>query len=131
MTPNSKEFVGKCAVVNSAEDYVYASYIIRVRIKPHKAIPDFIAYCINSIIGRQQIDVLSRQIIGQANINSQELRSLYFLLPPLDIQKEIMKHVEDNRQTIASKQYEADFLKQETQKKIEKLILGTLLVEDI
>ncbi len=128
---NSKELVGKCAVFHDDTNYVYASYIIRVRIQPHRALPDFIAYCINSFIGRKQINALSRQIIGQANINSQELRSLLLPLPPLDIQQKIMEHIEINRQVISSQKQEITMLKQETQKKIEKLILGTLSVEDL
>jgi restriction endonuclease S subunit len=128
---NSKELVGKCAVFHDSENYVYASYIIRVRIKQNKAFPDFIAYCINSIIGRKQIDALSRQIIGQANINSQELLSLNIPLPPIDIQQKIMEHIESNKQAISSKQQEMFMLKQEIQEKIEKLILGTLSLEDL
>ena len=128
---NSKELVGKCAVFHDAKNYVYASYIIRVRIQPHMALPDFIAHCINSVIGRKQIDALSRQIIGQANINSQELRSLLLPLPPLNIQHKIMKHIETNKQNNASKNHEATVLKEDTQKKTEQLILGTLSVEDL
>ena len=83
-----------------------------------------------SNVGRQQVNSLSRQIM-QNNINSQELRSLFLPLPPIGIQRKIMRHVEEKRQVITSKQYEADFIKQETLKKIEKLILGTLSVEEI
>jgi type I restriction enzyme S subunit len=128
---NSKELVGKCAVFHDVNNYVYASYIIRVRVQLHMALPDFVAYCINSVIGRKQINALSRQIIGQANINSQELRSLLLPLPPLDIQQKIMRHIETNKQAIESKKHEATVLREETQERIEKLILGTLLVEDL
>ncbi len=128
---NSKELVGKCAVFHDIDNYVYASYIIRVRVQLNIALPDFIAYCINSVIGRKQIDALSRQIIGQANINSQELRSLLLPLPPLDIQQKIMRHIKTNKQAALSKTQKTTMLWQETQEKIEKLILGTLSVEDI
>ncbi len=127
---NSKELVGKCAVFHDVKKYVYASYIIRVRVQPHMALPDFIAYCINSV-GRNQIDALSRQIIGQANINSQELRSLLLPLPPLNIQHEIMEHIENNKQATASKKHEVTVLREKIQEKTEKLILGTLSVEDL
>lgn len=129
---NSKELVGKCAVFHDVKKFVYASYIIRIRIQPHMALPDFIAYCINSVIGRKQIDALSRQIIGQANINSQELRSLLLPLPPLDIQQIIIENIETNKQASEFKKQKAIMLRQETQEKIEKQILGTTLsVEDL
>lgn len=126
---NSKELVGKCAVFQGSDEYVFASYLIRVRPDLNIAISDFVAYCINSVIGRQQIDALSRQIIGQANINSQELRSLRLPLPPLDVQKEIMEHIKAGRKEIVQKEETVRRLSNQIQNDIEKMILGTLPVE--
>lgn len=61
---NSKELVGKCAVFHEVGDYVFASYLIRLRPVATKVLPDFLAYVVNSAVGRSQIDALSRQIIG-------------------------------------------------------------------
>ena len=36
---NSKELVGKCAVFNEKGDYVFASYLIRIRTDNQKAAP--------------------------------------------------------------------------------------------
>src|SRR5262245_31046219 len=72
---NSKELVGKCAVFHESPLYVFASYLIRLRTND-EADPDYVAWVINSVLGRQQIDALSRQIIGQANINTEEIRGL-------------------------------------------------------
>ena len=68
---NSKELVGKCGVFQAEGEYVFASYLIRVRVDNSRVLPEYLAYAINSPLGRQQVDALSRQIIGQANINSQ------------------------------------------------------------
>lgn len=57
---NSKELVGKCAVFHSQGEYIFASYIIRIRADSSKANPDFLSYVVNSPIGRQQINALSR-----------------------------------------------------------------------
>lgn len=126
---NSKQLVGKCAVFHGSDEYIFASYLIRVRPEPNTAISDFVAYCINSVIGRQQIDALSRQIIGQANINSQELRSLRLPLPPLDVQKDIMAHIEAGRNEIVQQGATVNRLHSQTQTKIEKMILGARPVE--
>lgn len=126
---NSKELVGKCAVFHSSDEYVFASYLIRVRLKPRIAISDFVAYCINSVIGRRQIDAISRQIIGQANINSQELRSLLLPLPPLDVQKDIMAHIDILHKEIVEQELVASRLSLQSQAEIEKMILGILPVE--
>ena len=125
---NSKELVGKCAVFHSAEEYVYASYLIRVRTTEHIADPDYVAFVINGPIGRQQIDGLSRQIIGQANVNSQELRSLRIPLPPLSIQKQLVAEVTAAREHIAAERAAAEKLAADTAREVEEMILGQLRV---
>lgn len=122
---NSKELVGKCAVFHEQGEYVFASYLIRVRMDTKKAAPDFIAHIVNSSIGRQQINALSRQIIGQANVNSEELRSLQIPLPPLDIQNEIMAYIEQSRAAIGRQRAASAQARQQSQAEIEALILGT------
>jgi type I restriction enzyme S subunit len=122
---NSKELVGKCAVFHAKGDFVFASYLIRVRATPLKADPDFLAYVINSPIGRQQIDALSRQIIGQANVNSEELRGLQIPLPTLPMQKKIMERVASGRGEIAREREAAERLAQEITTDVEAMILGT------
>ncbi|HLL71157.1 MAG TPA: restriction endonuclease subunit S [Pyrinomonadaceae bacterium] len=126
---NSKELVGKCAVFTQEGEFVFASYLIRVKAETSKALPEFLAYAINSPLGRQQIDALSRQIIGQANINTEELRSLEIPLPPLDIQREIMRRVEESRAEIAREREAAARKAREAATELEALILGTKQIE--
>jgi type I restriction enzyme, S subunit len=125
---NSKELVGKCAVFHERGEYVFASYLIRVRPVPSKATPDFLVRVINSPIGRQQINALSRQIIGQANVNSVELRSLQIPLPPLDIQRAIVARIQAGRAEIARLRGEAEYVRRTARVEVEALILGTLPV---
>jgi type I restriction enzyme S subunit len=122
---NSKELVGKCAAFHAKGEFVFASYLIRVRPNPAKADADFLAYVINSSIGRQQIDALSRQIIGQANVNSKELRGLQIPLPPLTVQKQIMYRVSAGREEIAREREATNRLTREISAELEALILGT------
>lgn len=122
---NSKELVGKCAVFHASGEFIFASYLIRVRAVSAKANPDFLAYVINSPIGRQQINALSRQIIGQANINSVELRGLQIPLPPLAVQEKIMQSVADGRAEIFREQEAAEHLSKEINAEVEALILGS------
>lgn len=49
---NSKELVGKCAVFHERDEYVFASYLIRLRADPAKADPDYVGWVLNSPIGR-------------------------------------------------------------------------------
>jgi type I restriction enzyme, S subunit len=122
--------VGKCAPFHAEGEFVFASYLIRVRPNPAKADADFLANVINSSIGRQQIDALSRQIIGQANVNSKELRGLQIPLPPLTVQKRIIDRVSAGREEIAREREAADRLTREISAEVEVLILGTKRVSE-
>lgn len=122
---NSKELVGKCAVFHEKGDYVFASYLIRIRTDGTRANPDYVSFIINSYIGRQQIDAMSRQIIGQANINTEELRSLRIPLPPLNIQQSIIERVHLKRAEVDLQHEKAKQIHQEAEAEIEAMILGT------
>lgn len=122
---NSKELVGKCAVFHAKGDYVFASYLIRVRPDFEKADADFLAYVINSSIGRQQINALSRQIIGQANVNSKELRGLQIPLPAAAVQRQIMRRVEVGRREISREREAAKEIATNITADIDALILGS------
>lgn len=122
---NSKELVGKCAVFHEVGQYVFASYLIRVRMDTTIAHPDYIAYALNCPIGRQQIDAMSRQIIGQANINSEELRNLQIPLPPVAIQNAMMKRVAAGREEIARLKADAKTCADAAKADVEAMILGT------
>ncbi len=128
---NSKELVGKCAVFHEHGEFVFASYIIRIRVQTEQASPDFVVHALNSPIGRQQINAMSRQIIGQANINSQELRSLQLPLPPLAIQRRIMEKVTDGRTRIARERETARALACQIEADMEAYLLGTKKVAGV
>ena len=90
---NSKELVGKTAVFDLDGEFTFASYLIRLRFNKN-ANTYFINYLLNSQIGRIQMDLISRQILGQANINSEELKGVLIPLPPLEIQNDIVKELD-------------------------------------
>lgn len=127
-TSGSRDLVGTCAVFHEEGEFVFASYLIRLRPAPEMALSDYVAWYINSPVGRQQVNTLSRQIM-QNNINSQELRCLRLPLPPLDVQKEIMAHIEAGRDEIVQQTETVNQLHGQTQIEIEKMILGTRPVE--
>lgn len=119
---NSKELVGKTAVFNLKGDFVFASYLIRIKIDDKKADPNYINILFNSPIIRNQIDAISRQIIGQANVNTEELSSFKIPLPPLPKQKEIAKKVEAIRAEIAKIKGQANGILEATRKGIGKML---------
>ncbi len=104
---NSKELVGKCAVFHEQADYVFASYLIRLRANAEIADPDYLAFAINSTVGRQQVNMLSRQIAGQANINTEEIRSIEIPMPPPAVQRRMVRKISAGREKITTLKAEA------------------------
>jgi len=82
---NSKELVGKTCVFNLPEPMIIAGYIIRVRLN-NRAISEYLSAMLNSDYGKQVLRAMCKSIIGQANINAQELQDIKMLIPPIDLQ---------------------------------------------
>lgn len=94
---NSKELVGKCEVFNELGDWVFASYLIRVRTNETLLNPQFVSDFLGTLAGRLQIDRFSRQIIGMTNINAEEIRQILIPLPPLQQQHELVAAMDEAR----------------------------------
>jgi len=87
---NSKELVGKCEVFDHEGTWVFASYLMRLRVDREMAEPEFVAAFLNTQAGRLQIDRESRQIIGMSNINAEEIRTLRVPLPKVTKQRSLL-----------------------------------------
>lgn len=121
---NSKELVGKCAVFDDPILAVFASYLIRVKVDSSLVIPHFVTAVLNGPIGRRQIDAVSRQIIGQANINSKELSALRIPLPPLDVQSKLVEALRAARMRADTLRAQAVKHRDSSRAEVEAMILG-------
>ncbi|WP_411960508.1 restriction endonuclease subunit S [Pseudomonas mandelii] len=91
----SVELVGKSAVVGPREEgLLFAGYLIRVRPNTEKVIPEYVNFWLKSPAVRQVIEQTARSTSGVNNINSEEIRSLTFTMPPPHEQTEIVRRVE-------------------------------------
>lgn len=108
---NSKELVGKTAVFDQQGTYTFASYLIRIKLNQRVADVNYINYVFNSDIGRRQIDLVSRQVAGQANINSTEIQNLMFPIPDLGTQRAIVEALKQMDAVAVSAQAESMALK--------------------
>lgn len=122
-TSGSRDLVGTTAVFHEEGGFVFASYLIRLRVRAGIANPDFVSWFLNSDIGRQQINATSRQIM-QNNINSAEISSLLIPLPPLSVQNKIVHRIEEDRQKIAKERVRSQQLRSQVEKEVDEMILG-------
>lgn len=107
---NSKELVGKCEVFREDGDWLFASYLMRLRVDSKRALPEFVSAFLNTRAGRVQIDRESRQIIGMSNINAEEIRTLRVPLPDPPKQASLMAPLDAARAALRRQLKEADDL---------------------
>lgn len=108
-TNGSRDLVGRCAIFEvdgNDQPYGFASYLIRVRLDQAKMRPHFLAFFLNSTLGRTELDKRRRTSAGQFNINSENLRSIKVPLPPLDVQERLVEALRDRQSQVGQLQNE-------------------------
>ena len=68
-------------------DAVAASYFIRVRFRDDIEHPQHFATFMNLPLMKERLAKMARGAVGQANINSKELQSIEFPVPPIALQR--------------------------------------------
>lgn len=89
---NSKEKVGKTAVVDTDEPLALAGYLVRVRLKPEHR-PEFVSAYMTSAHGIAIRRRLAKAAVNQANINATEMRGITIAHPPTELQEEFARRV--------------------------------------
>jgi len=99
---NSRELVGKTAVVMADEVYAYAGYLVRSRTNS-RANPHYISAFLNSTFGKATLQGMCKSIIGLANINAQEFQNIRIPVPPFCLQNRfgaVLERTEATRQLL-------------------------------
>jgi len=97
-TNGNKDYVGRCAVFDRQEEFLFASYLIRLRSQPQRLNPHYLVALLSTPYGRKEIDLNSRTSAGQYNISSTGLRSLRILIPPMPRQLKFVDQYEQWRE---------------------------------
>ena len=95
-TNGNKDYVGRCAVFDRQEEFLYASYLIRLRLQP-RLNPHYLVALLSTPFGRREIDLNSRTSAGQYNISATGLRSLSIPVPPMSRQLKFLDQYEQWR----------------------------------
>jgi len=88
--------IGRCSLFDLEDDkYVFASYLIRARVKMDKVVPEFIDILFKSGKARDALLSKAKTSVGNYNINTVSLRNIRLRIPSIEIQKQIVaKHHE-------------------------------------
>lgn len=85
---NSHELVGKTGIFELDGDYVFASYLVRLRTND-RADSYYLNYYMNSEQGQNRLEAFATKGVSQSNINATNVQRVRLPLPPLDEQEEI------------------------------------------
>jgi type I restriction enzyme S subunit len=82
---NSKDLVGKTAVVTQREPMAVAGYLVRARANA-RGNTHYISGYLNSAHGKAVLRNMCKNIVGMANINAKEFQSIPIAIPPVELQ---------------------------------------------
>ncbi len=89
---NSLDLVGRTAIFNIEGDFVFASYLIRLRTDEKKLNPFFLNCYFNTDEIQARLKSIAIRAVSQSNISATRLKGFPVPNPGLDEQKEIVAH---------------------------------------
>ena len=109
-TNGRKKYAGRCAVFQGEfQESLFASYLIRVRIKPDTALPEFVQLYTTTSKGCSYLSGrASTAADGKFNINTQTIKSVLLPVPTSSEQREIVEtcRTHDTKITALEKEVE-------------------------
>ena len=117
---NAYELVGRTGIFLLDGDYVFASYLIRLRPKPNMFDSHFLTYYL--IFINKKLKRLATKAVHQANINATNLRKVKIPMPPLDEQRKIVKIL-----SAVDKKLEMERAEKQRLEKIKQALMDLLL----
>jgi type I restriction enzyme S subunit len=88
---NSQVFVGRTGIFRefSENEFVFASYLIRVKPDESKVLPEYLTAFLNTKYGVLDVKRRARISINQSNVNAEELKRVEIPLIDSELQKQI------------------------------------------
>ncbi|WP_425645908.1 restriction endonuclease subunit S [Agrobacterium leguminum] len=102
-TNGNKDYVGRSAVMTTKiesgtdyvlSDFIYASYLIRARVKRDVVNPHFLQAFLSGAAGRKMLLERAKTSAGQYNINTEGLGSINIPIPPIGKQDAFQSTIE-------------------------------------
>lgn len=94
-TNGNPDYVGRCAVFDLDEQYLFASYLIRARFPRNTVEPRFIAAYLQTPSGRQGMLPFIRTTAGQSNISVEGLKQIPIFLPDIELQRNFVNQLDN------------------------------------
>lgn len=120
----SYDHVAKCAFVEQdGTDILFPDIMIRIRFN-HSMLPEYAREVIQTPLGRSYFQSNARTTVGMWKIGADDIRTFPIPIPPLDVQREIVRRLQEGRASIARERERASRLAAAVQQEVEEMILG-------
>lgn len=85
---NTIDLVGKTSLYDGQQPAIFAGYLIRINVSPELLDSRFLNYILNTELARKHSAKILSVAVGQANINSQKLKTYPIPIPPTKAEQE-------------------------------------------
>ena len=127
----SYEHIAKCTLVEKDDSTIlFPDIIIRVRIA-NSLLPKYVQEVIQTPLGRSYFQSFARTSVGMWKISAADIRNFSIPIPPLEVQREIVKMVEERRTEIAKERERINDLTAAVKQEVEEMILGARPVPEM
>jgi type I restriction enzyme S subunit len=127
---NSMDLVGKVGVFKLEGDYVFASYLIRIRVSKENN-PYFVNYALNSYPIQCSLRSKATPAVSQANINSKSLRVTSIMIPTEKQEQDaIVSKIERIELEISNKEQNIATLERLKKSLMQNLLTGKIRIKN-
>lgn len=129
---NSLELVGRTAIFDIEGDFVFASYLIRLRVNAEKLNPFFLNHYFNWNKIQIRLKGIATRAVSQSNISASRLKGFIIPLPKkLAVQNEIVKSLDYCDSKIAVHRQKCDILNDLFRTLLHQLMTAQIRVDDL
>lgn len=129
-TNGNREYVGRCAVFHDLNsDYGFASYLIRVKLDVERLNPNFLTLELSLPTMKKQIMNQTKTSAGQYNLNTEGIKSLQIILPPLKMQNVITSIISNIENQIKINRIQKSKIEDIKKGLMQQLLTGKLRVK--
>jgi type I restriction enzyme S subunit len=128
---NSFDLVGRTALFDLSGEYLFASYLIRLRVRGEMLRPAFLNHYLNWPGAQRRLKGIATRAVSQSNISASRLRQFLVPVPSFVEQDEVSESLDGVDQVIALHQRRLAALQDLFRSLLQQLMTAQLRVDDL
>lgn len=128
---NSIDLVGKTSIFDLNLDAVFASYLIRLKVKSGGMHPQFLNFYLNWNESQTRLKGLATRAVGQSNISATRLKTFLVPIPPYEEQEELVSVISALDKKMQTEEKRKVLFQHLFKTMLQKLMTGEIRVNDL